>query len=153
MPKQFCIKWGHDNRVETEIADFANLLPSLFQKVTRVMRRSTFRRGAIIQLFVIPGSGDPVVLHTREFSASPRNWPQMLRGKIKTDVAVEIAVHWISRIAFMRAPDLSACVRVAGKSRRPRRRIAGSINRPARARSSMQQAVCVQNEPTNICLL
>src|SRR5205823_5156460 len=75
VPKQFCIKWGDDNRVEPEIADLANLLPSLFQKVTRVLRRSIFRRAAIIQLFVIPGSGDPVVLHTREFSASPRNRP------------------------------------------------------------------------------
>ena len=84
----------------------ASLLPALFQKVARMFRRRIFRCGAIIQLFLITGPGDPMIFHAGEFSASARHRPQMFEGKIETDVAVKFPVGWIARITFMRAPDL-----------------------------------------------
>ena len=108
MPKQFCIEWSDNNWVETQFADFANLLPALFQKVTGVFRRGIFCRRAIIQLFFITASCDPVILHAGEFSAPARDRSQMFNGEIETYVAIKFPIGWIARITFLHAPDLPA---------------------------------------------
>jgi len=53
MPTQFGIERSYNNWIESQFADFANLLAALFQKVTRMFRRCIFRCRPIIQLFLI----------------------------------------------------------------------------------------------------
>ena len=136
MPKQFGIEWSYNDWIESQFADFANLLAALFQKVTGMFRRRIFRRHAVIQLFLITASGDPMIFHAGEFSAPASDWSQMFLGKIETDVAIKFPVNWIARITFVRAPNLPTCVRVPRKRRRPSRRITRGINRAARLRFS-----------------
>src|SRR5439155_2411382 len=104
-------------------------------------------------LFLITASGDPVIFHAGEFSVPTRDWSQMFHGQIETDVAIKIPVGRIAWITFVRAPDLPARITIARKSRWPRWRITRRINRAAGLRFSKQQAVCLQNEPANICFL
>src|SRR6266571_5273464 len=117
VPEEFCIERNDNNWVETQFADFTNLLAVLFEKVTRMFGCRIFRRRAIIQLFLITVSGDPVILHAGKFSAPACDWSQMFHGEIETDVAIKFPVGWISWIPFVRAPDLPACVRVPRKRR------------------------------------
>src|SRR5438093_13587527 len=147
------MKWSDNNRIETKFANFADLLPALFQEMRRMFRGRVFGRRAIIQLFLVPTSGNPVIFHTGKFSCSARDWFQMLHGKIKTNVTIKFPISWISRIAFVRAPDLPTRVAVARKCRRSRWCVTGCVDRAARARFSKQQAVGVENEPANIRFL
>src|SRR5436309_1789124 len=68
VPKQFCIEGSDNDWIKTQFADFASLLPALFQKMAPMFRSRIFRCGAIIQLFLITGPGDPVIFHAGEFS-------------------------------------------------------------------------------------
>src|SRR5438128_1671799 len=97
VPKQFRIERSDNNRVETEFADFANLLAALFEKVNRMFCCRLFCCRPVIQLFVITASGDPMIFHAGEFSGSAGDRSQMFHGKIETDVAIKIPVSWIAR--------------------------------------------------------
>src|SRR5215475_2256564 len=52
-----------NDRIEAEFADFANLLTALFQKLIRMLCCRNFGCRSVIQLFLIAGAGDPMVLH------------------------------------------------------------------------------------------
>ena len=72
---------------------------------------------------------------------------------IKADVAVEIAIDWIARITFRRAPDLSAAIAVTSERSRTVGGVARSIDGLARARLAENQAVRIENEPAQVRLL
>src|SRR6266481_78852 len=152
VPEQFRIERSDNDRVETDFADFANLLMALFQKVNCMSRCHVFGCRSVIQLFLITASGDPMIFYTGEFSGSPRDRSQMLHGKIETDVAIKIPVSRVAGIAFARTPDLAAGVGIACEGRWPRWCITGSVNGAAWARRSKKQTVRVDNEPAEIRL-
>src|SRR6478672_9317311 len=136
VPKQFSIERSDNDRLETDFADFLNLLTALFQKVNCMLCCRGFGCRSVIQLFLSSASGDPMIFYTGEFSGSPRDRPQMFHGEIETDVAIKIPVSWIARISFVRTPDLAACGGIACEGRWPCRCITGSVNGAARARRS-----------------
>src|SRR5215471_11050079 len=153
VPKQFRIERSDNNRVETDFADFANLLAALFEKLNRMFCRRLFGRRPVIQLFIITASGNPMIFHAGEFSGSAGYGSQLFHWKIETDVAIKFPVSWITRITFVRIPDLAACVGIARKSRGTRWRITGNVNRAARSRFSKERAMCIENEPAKIGFL
>ena len=153
VPKQFRIERSDNDRVETDFADFANLLTALFQKVNCMLCCRIFGCRSVIQLFLIAASGDPMVFYAGEFSGSARDRSQMFHGQIETDVAIKFPVSWIARIAFVRTPDLAARSGITCEGRWPCWCITGSVNGAAWARRSKEQPVSVDNEPAKIRFL
>src|SRR5262245_26202668 len=115
--------------------------------------RGIFGCRSVIELFLVTASRDPMVFYAGEFSGSARNRSQMLHGQVETDVPIKIPVRWITRVAFVRAPNLPAGSGIACERGRPRWRITGSVNGTARMRRSKEQSMCVENEPAEIRLL
>ena len=108
VAKQFGVEWDDNYWIKTRFANLANLLPPLFKKVRGVRFHRFFRCLAIIQFFFLAASGNAVIFHAGKFSASMRDWTQMLDRKIETHVAIKFTVSRIARITFMRAPNLPA---------------------------------------------
>src|SRR4029450_4164534 len=73
VPKQFRIERSDNDRIETDFADFANLLMALFQKVNCMLCCRIFGCRSVIQLFLIATSSDPMVFYAGEFSRSVRD--------------------------------------------------------------------------------
>src|SRR5260370_10516269 len=108
VAKQFGIEWDDNYWIKTRFANLANLLPPLLKKVRSMRFNRFFRCLAIIQFLCLTASGNAIIFHAGKSSASTRDWAQMLHRKIETDVAIEFAVGRITRITFVRAPDLLA---------------------------------------------
>src|SRR5512140_825133 len=92
VPKQFRIERSDNDRIETDFADFANLLMALFQKMNCMLCCRIFGCRSVIQLFFSAASGDPMVFYAGEFSRSARDRSQMFHGQIETDVAIKFPV-------------------------------------------------------------
>src|SRR5262249_44113342 len=128
VPKQFRIERSDNERVETDFADFANLLMALFQKVNCMLCCCIFGCRSVIQLFLIAASSDPMVFYAGKFPGSAGGRSQMFHGQVETDVAIKLPVSWMARITFVRTPDLATGVGIACERRWPRWCITGSIN-------------------------
>src|SRR5262245_52983922 len=138
MAEQFRIERSDNDGIETNFADFAGLLIALFQKLNCMLCCLIFGCRSVIELFLIAGVGDSVVLDAGELSGSTRDRSQMFHWQIETDVAIKFPVYRIAWITFLCAPDLATGFGIAGESRRPRWCIAGSVNGATRARCSEQ---------------
>ena len=86
------------------------------------------RRGVVVRLLVLGRSGDAVVLDTRESVIDSRGkvWGHLFRGKVETDVAIEIAVGEITRISLFRRPDRLGGFTVPSESNGTQRRFHGN---------------------------
>jgi len=73
VPKQFRIERSDNDRLETDFADFLNMLTALFQKVNCMLCCRVFGCRSVIQLFLIAAAGDSMIFHAREFSGCARN--------------------------------------------------------------------------------
>src|ERR671918_2114742 len=144
VPKQFRIERSDNDRLETDFADFANLLAALFQKVNCMLCCRIFGCRSVIQLFLVAASGDPMVFYAGEFPGSVRDRSQMFHGQVETDVAIKFPVSWIAGIAFVRAPSLAAGLGIACESRWRCWCVTGSVNGAPWTRCSKEQPVCVE---------
>src|SRR5215470_12089849 len=70
VPKQLRVERRNNDRVETDVSDFTNLLTALLQKVNCMLCCRIFGRRSVIQLFLITAPGDPMVFYAGEFSRS-----------------------------------------------------------------------------------
>src|SRR6266566_67317 len=108
MPEQFGVEWNHYYWIKTHSTEFVQLPLPLFNKVSGMRLDCFFRCLAIVQFFFLTAPGDTKIFYAGEFSASKRDWAQMLHRKIETDIAIEFAVSRMAGIAFLRTPDLPA---------------------------------------------
>src|ERR1700732_1132641 len=153
MPEQFRVKWNDNDRIEVERAKRLKLSPSLFEKMRGVPVRGFFRCIAVVEIFFNALSGEALIFYAGEFPGSARNRPEMVHGKIETDIPIEFPVGWIARITFLRAPNLPARLAVARENGRSRCRITRRINRALWPRLCVNQTVSVENEPTQVGFL
>src|SRR5260370_38353078 len=130
--KQFGVEWDDTHWIKTGFANLANLLPPLLKKVRCMRFHCFFRCPAIIQFLFLPTSGNAIIFHTGKSSPFTRDWAQMLHWKIETDVAIKFTVSRMTRITFVRAPDLPASIATAPENRWTGGRVMRRVNRPSR---------------------
>ena len=108
MAEQFGVEWNHNDWIKTQSTELAQLPLLMFNKVSGMRLDRFFRCVMIIQFFFLTASGDTKIFYAGEFSASARDWTQMLHRKIETGVAIEFTVSGMAGIAFPCTPDLPA---------------------------------------------
>src|SRR6266704_3714577 len=80
-------------------------------------------------------------------------WFHIVKIEIETNVAVELAVTRVARIASLPAPDLSGRIGVATERGEAGRRDERSKNSEPRLRTRVQNSMGVNNEPADVGLL
>src|SRR5438128_10869696 len=100
MTKQFRVERDNDDWIDIERSELSKLRAALFQEVRGVRISGFFSRGPIVKLLFNLSPRDAVIFHAGKFSHTARDWPQMLKWKIETDVAVKFAIRRIARITF-----------------------------------------------------
>src|SRR6266568_3785808 len=80
-------------------------------------------------------------------------WFQIVKIEIETNVAVELAVTRVARIASLPAPDLRGRIGVATERGEAGRRDERSKNSKPRLRTRVQNSMGVNNEPADVGLL
>src|SRR5207248_2892846 len=73
--------------------------------------------------------------------------------EVESDVPIEVAIPRITRITFLLAPDLSRRLMVAAEGGDAVRGENGSKRPVPRPRPRVQDTVCFQNKPADVCLL
>src|SRR5438552_5546900 len=123
-----------------------DLLRSADHEIACVIIGGSFGPPWNINLFVRSAARNPMVFYASGFSRSVRRQErtQIVQIQIITDVAIEIAIGWVTRISFLGAPDLFARFAIPSKSRGTSGREAGRVDGVAWARIAEHQAVCVE---------
>src|ERR1035438_6280678 len=112
-------------------------------------------RLAIIDRFVGRAASDAIILDASEAALARRGQVrlQVVQIEVEADVAVEVAIARVARVAGVTAPDLAGGIRVAakrgdtvGREDRGKRRVAGT-------RPGVQNAVRVSDEPAEVGFL
>src|SRR6185503_5539744 len=144
----------HDNdRLEVGLPNFLQLAPSLLEIMGGVCIGRLFGQSAIVKVFVITATGNAVVLDADKFSLAACDKIDIFWRKIEADVAVEISICWIARIALLCAPNLAARFPVAPKDRRASGREIRCVDRPAGSRLAKHHAVGVEDRPAHVPFL
>src|SRR5947209_5739216 len=131
------------------IRQFFNLLHSGGEEMAG-MSVCRFEGGlALINFFGAGLARDAVVFDSGEGALLRRRqvWTQIIEIEIESDVAIEIAVARIARVAPFPAPDLPCGIRIASKRSQPARRNDRRKNGRAGARMRVKDAVSIENEP------
>ena len=117
MTEQLGVERRDYNWIEVLRAQLSKLGTARFQKMRSMRVSRLIRRTAIVKFFVFILSCDAVILHAGELSNAACLRTQMLQRKIEPDVTVKLAIRRMSRIAYLRAPNLPAGVTVARERR------------------------------------
>src|ERR1017187_3344086 len=112
-------------------------------------------RLAIIDRFVGRAAGDAIVLDASEAALARRGQVrlQVVQIEVEADVAVEVAVTRVARVAGVPAPNLAGGIRVAAKGGDAVGREDRGKRPVAWAWSRVQKAVRVGDEPAEVGLL
>ena len=155
VAEQLRVVGADDDRVDRHLrAEGFELLDAIGEEVGRMRVGRALRPRTVVEFLVRGAAGDAVVFQAGEFALSVRSEerPQVVEAEVVADVAVEVAVSGVARVALLGAPDLAARVAVAGEDGRPFGRVAGRVDGHARLRLPEHQAVGVEHEPAQVGL-
>ncbi len=156
VPKQFSVERAQDNRLDIGHANqMLDLFRSADHEIACVMIGSGVRPTGYIDLFVRSAARNSMVLDASGFPRSVRGQEraQIVQIQIVTYITIEIAISRITRISFLRAPDLFTRFTVASKSGRTGSRKARREDGVTRTRIAKHQPMRVERKPTQIRLL
>ena len=144
----------HDRRHIHILPQPLDLRGARAHEVPRVRIDGAERPVAMVEFLVRAAPGDAVIFQPREAPHAVRRQEvaEVFRREIEADVAVEIAIGRVARVALLRAPDLPAGVPVAPKRRRTRRGESGRVDRVTRPRIPKHDPVRIDHEPAQVRL-
>src|SRR5678816_716560 len=112
-----------------------------------MIARAALRHVRDVRLLVVGLAGDPVILQAGHHARAVRSdFPvEILLLKVEADVAVEVPVIDVARIAFLPRPHLATRLGVAREERGTVRRNDRRVDTERRTRSREQETVAVQH--------
>ena len=150
VPEELCVVRRDDDGAAVHVrAQVLDLLLAVEHEVARVLGRAQVGLVRVVQALVVHRAvGDRVVLDAGERADARRVDVRLdvVERQIEADVAVEVAVARVARVALLRAPDLLAALDVATERRDARAAVDGRVHAVERPRLGEEDAVRVDEE-------
>src|SRR5439155_6618669 len=110
------VRGKNQRRTVHDRVESLELLQARAEEMAGVLVRGAQRGLAVINLLQV-GTGDAMILDASETADLRRRqvWPHVIEVEVKADVAVEIAIARVARVAFVPAPDLFGGIEVASE--------------------------------------